>query len=123
MLSWIPLIGPILQGLFTTASTIYSKFKDTQVAMRTADTADAQVGAQIIAQTNDDISLRIIRDVALVPPVLWGGLIGWDTIVAKRFPEWMFRVADFPENVQYIPYGAYAFLFGVLGMNMWARTR
>lgn len=110
-----------MQGLFTTASTIYSKFKDTQVAMRTADTADAQVGAQIIAQTNDDINLRIIRDIALVPPVIWSAIIGWDTIVALRFPDFMFHVSDYPANVQYIPYGAFAFLFGVLGMNIWKR--
>ena len=121
MLGWIPLIGPILQGLFSTASTIYSKFKDTQLGMRQSDTADAQVGAQIIAQTNDDINLRIIRDIALVPPVVWGGLIGWDTIVAKNYRWLMFGVENYPEAVQYIPYGAYAFLFGVLGMNIWKR--
>lgn len=121
MLAWIPLLGPILQGLFSTASTIYGKFKDTQVAMRTADTEDAKVGAQIIANTNDDISLRIIRDTALVPPVVWSSIIGWDTIVAKRYPDWMFHVANYPDAVQYIPYGAFAFLFGVLGMNIWKR--
>ena len=118
---WIPLIGPILQGLFSTATTIYSKFKDTEVAKRTADTEDAKVGATIIASTNDDISLRIVRDIALVPPVVWGGLIGWDTIVAKNYRWLMFGVENYPEAVQYIPYGAYAFLFGVLGMNIWKR--
>lgn len=121
MLSWIPLLGPIIQGLLNTASSMYGKFKDTEVAKRQSDTADAQIGAQIIKDTNDDISLRIIRDAALVPPVLWSSIIGWDTIVAKRFPDLMFHVADYPDNVQYIPYGAFAFLFGVLGMNIWKR--
>jgi hypothetical protein len=121
MLSWIPLLGPILQGLFSTASTIYSKFKDTEVAKRIADTEDAKVGAQIIQSTNDDINLRIIRDIALVPPTVWGGLIGWDTIVAKNYKWLMFGVENYPDSVQYIPYGAYAFLFGVLGMNIWKR--
>lgn len=121
MLSWIPLLGPIIQGLFSTATTIYGKFKDTEVAKRTADTADAQVGAQIIHDTNDDISLRIVRDAALVGPVAWSLIIAWDTIVALRYPSLKFRVADYPEAVQYIPYGAFAFLFGVLGMNVWKR--
>lgn len=121
MLSWIPLLGPILQGLFSTASSIYGKFKDTEVGLRVQDTADARVGAQIIRDTNDDISLRIVRDIALVPPVLWGGLIGWDTIVAKHYSYLMFGVENYPSSVQYIPYGAYAFLFGVLGMNIWKR--
>lgn len=121
MLSWIPLLGPILQGLFSTASSMYGKFKDTEVAKRTADTADAQVGAQIIHDTNDDISLRIVRDAALVGPVTWSSIIAWDTIVALRYPELKFGVANYPDAVQYIPYGAFAFLFGVLGMNIWKR--
>lgn len=121
MLSWIPLLGPILQGLFSTVSTIYGKFKDTEVAKRTADTADAQVGAQIVENNSQYLSIRIMTDAALLMPVVWSFLIGWDTIVAYRYPDWMFHVADYPPNVQYIPYGAFAFLFGVLGMNIWKR--
>lgn len=121
MLSWIPLLGPILQGLFNTASSMYGKFKDTEVAKRTADTADAQVGAQIIESNMQYLSIRIMTDAALLMPVAWSFLIGWDTIVARRYPEWMFHVADYPPTVQYIPYGAFAFLFGALGMNIWKR--
>lgn len=121
MLSWIPLVGPILQGLFNTASGIYSKFKDTQLGMRQQDTVDAQTAAQIIRDTNDDLGLRIIRDAALVMPVVWGALIGWDTIIAIRYPWLMFHVENYPASVQYIPYAAYAFLFGILGMNIWKR--
>lgn len=118
---WLPLIGPILQGLFSSATTIYSKFKDTEIAKRTSDTADAQVGATIIQSNMQYLSIRIMTDAALLMPVAWSFLIGWDTIVAKRFPDWMFHVADYPPTVQYIPYGAFAFLFGVLGMNIWKR--
>lgn len=121
MLSWLPLIGPIIQGLFNTASGIYSKFKDTQIGMRVQDTADAKVGAEIIESNNQYLSFRIMTDAALIMPVIWSTLIGWDTIVAKRFPDLMFHVADYPATVQYIPYGAFGFLFGVLGMNMWKR--
>jgi hypothetical protein len=118
---WLPLIGPILQGLFSTATTIYGKFKDTEVAIRTADTEDAKIASQIIRDTNDDICLRIIRDFALLPPVVWSSIIGWDTIVASRYPDLMFHVPNYPDAVQYIPYGAFAFLFGVLGMQIWKR--
>lgn len=121
MLSWIPLLGPILQGLFSTVGTVYGKYKDTEVAKRTADTADAQIGAHVIENNSQYLSIRIMTDAALIMPVAWSFLIGWDTIVAKRYPEWMFHVADYPQNVQYIPYGAFAFLFGVLGMNIWKR--
>lgn len=110
-----------MQGLFSTASSIYSTFKSTQVEQIKADVATSQVAAQIIHDTNDDIGLRILRDSALVFPITWGNLIGWDTIVAKRWPSLMFHVADYPTNVGYIPYVAYAFLFGVIGFNIWKR--
>lgn len=116
---WIPLIGPILQGLFNAATSIYSKFKDTQIAQIQADADAAHVGEQIIKDTEDDIGVRLLRDLALVPPVVWGALVGWDTIVAKRYPDLMFHTANYPEAVQYIPYGAYAFLFGYLGFKIW----
>jgi hypothetical protein len=125
MLSWIPLLGPIIQGLMTTGSSIYMKYKDTELGKlqtnRTNDLEEAKVAAQIIRDTNDDITLRIIRDAALVFPVLWGALIGWDTIVAKNYRWLMFGVENYPESVQYIPYMAYVFLFGVIGMNVWKR--
>jgi hypothetical protein len=131
MLSWIPLLGPILQGLFSTVTTIYSKFKDTQVGMRQADVEEAKVSAQIIHDTADDIGIRIWRDIALAMPVAWGTLIGWDTIIGARkangvpwhpwASDWMFHVGDYPPSVSYLPYVAYAFLFGVIGFNVWKR--
>jgi hypothetical protein len=116
---WIPLIGPILQGLMNTAASIYSKFADTKIAGIQAEVTDAQTAEKIIADTNDDLGLRIIRDFALVPPVLWSALIGWDTIVSLRYPWLKFHVSDYPEGVRYIPYGAFAFLFGLLGFKIW----
>jgi hypothetical protein len=109
----------------TTGSSIYMKYKDTELGKlqtnRTNDLEEARVSAQIIRDTNDDICLRIIRDAALVMPVAWGALIGWDTIMAKNYRWLMFGVENYPESVQYIPYMAYVFLFGVIGMNVWKR--
>jgi hypothetical protein len=110
-----------LQGLFSTASSIYSTFKSTEVEQIKADAATSQVAAQIIHDTNDDIGIRIMRDAALVFPVAWSALIGWDTIVSHNWPEWMFHVNPYPANVGYIPYAALAFLFGNIGLNVWKR--
>lgn len=119
---WLPLIGPILQGLFNTVSSIYAKAKDTQLGMRTADVEEAKVSAQIIRDTNEDIVLRILRDAALVFPIIWSALMGWDTIVAWRYPWLMWHVPNYPASVGYIPYAALAFLFGNIGMNIWKRN-
>lgn len=131
MFGWIPFIGPIIQGLFNTVSGIYSKFKDTQLGMRQADVEEAKVSAQIIHDTNDDIGLRIMRDAACLPVVVWMSLIGWDTILSGRdrlgvmYHPWakdlIWHVPDYPFSVSYIPYVVIAFLFGNIGFNIWKR--
>lgn len=125
MLSWIPLLGPILQGLFSTGATIYSKFKDTELGKlqtnRTADLEESKVAAQIITTTNDDIALRIMRDGLCLGPVVWTMIGSWDTIVAKHWPHLKFVVAEYPAAMDYLPYAVVVFLLGNIGLNMWNR--
>jgi hypothetical protein len=121
MFAWIPLIGPILQGLFNTASSIYTKFKDTQLGMRNADVEEAKVSAQIIHDTNDDIGIRILRDLVCLPVALWTMLIGWDTIVVSKWPYLMWHVEKYPDSVGYLPYAVLTFLLGNIGINAWKR--
>lgn len=121
MLGWIPVLGPVVEGIVS----IFQKKMDTDVQKlttnRTNDVEEAKVSASIIQMTNDSISLRIMRDAACFFPVLWSALIGWDTIVAIRFPDLMFHVADYPPNVAYLPYAALIFLLGNIGINTWKR--
>jgi hypothetical protein len=119
LLGWIPVIGPIIQGVTSIASGVFG----VETAKITAEVEETKVAAQIIHDTNDDISLRLMRDLALLFPVLWGALIGWDTIVSERWHWLMFHVNDYPKAVGYIPYAAYAFLFGNIGMNIWRRIK
>lgn len=116
---WLPLVGPILQGLFSTATSIFTKFQDTKLGMRVQEVEEEKVSAQIIATTNDDIALRILRDGLCLGPVVWCMLGSWDTIVAIRYPNWMFHIAPFPESMAYLPYAVVVFLLGNIGLNMW----
>lgn len=119
MLSWIPLLGPIIQGI----SSIFTGFfsAQTQLAATAANVtiATTQTSSQIIAETNDDVLLRILRDLTILPVTVWSALIGWDTIVAIRYPEWMFHVPNYPLSVSYLPYMVLVFLFGNIGLNIW----
>lgn len=119
MLSWIPLLGPILQGI----SSIFTSFWNKEVQIKQAEVQEniavTQTSAQIIKTTNDDILLRILRDLAILPVVIWSALIGWDTIIAIRYPEYMFHVANYPPSVSYLPYAVLIFLFGNIGVNIW----
>ena len=126
MLSWIPLLGPILQGLFSTASSIYSKFKDTQVGMRQQEVAEEQVAAQVIHDTNDDIGVRILRDAYCTPAVINVLLVGWDTILADPKQvhishSWMWHVAQYPDSYTWYLPSVAAFLVGTIGLNIWKR--
>lgn len=118
---WLPVIGPIIQGIVG----LFGKWQDTKLAtlktVRSSDIAEAQVSAQIIQTTQDDIGLRLMRDLVCFPVAVWSVLIGWDTIVAIRYPSMMFHVEKYPDSVGYLPYAVLVFLLGNIGVNMWNR--
>lgn len=124
MLSWIPLVGPILQGLFSTASTIYSKLKDTQLGMRNAEVEEAKVSAQIIHDTNDDLALRILRDIYCTPACVHLFFVSWDTIIAETTwvsHKWMWHTATYPASYAWYTTSVAVFLLGNIGLNIWKR--
>src|SRR6266481_7538697 len=122
MLTWIPIIGPIIQGIIS----IFTKKMDTTVQLtkieRDADTEEAKVSEHIIRDTQDDIGLRLMRDLICAPVVIWFGIIGWDTIISARqsgghgilfhpsLEPYIFTVANYPESVAYLPYAVMVFL-------------
>jgi len=119
MLSWIPLLGPIIQGLSSIFTGFFSEKTAAVQAASATTIAETNASVQIIQATQDDIALRIIRDAICVPPAIWSMLIGWDTIVAKHYPAWKFVVADYPSTVSYLPYAVLIFLLGNIGINTW----
>jgi hypothetical protein len=121
MLSWIPLLGPIIQGFIS----IWTKSQDNAIIRYKTDAVrdveEAKISANIISATQDDIALKIMRDAIVLPVAAWSFLIGYDTIVSYRWPEWMFHVNPYPETVEYLPYMVLVFLFGNIGLNAWKR--
>lgn len=123
MLSWIPLLGPIFQGI----SQIVGKFTDlASVKLTTTsqqEIAATQAATQIIQTTNDDILLRILRDLIIAPIAVWSFLLSWDTIIAENTwvsHDWMWHLASFDKTgAPYLPYVVLVFLFGNIGLNIW----
>lgn len=119
---WIPIIGPIIQGIVS----IFTKVEDTKLGKYkvdgSVDIEGMQASEQIIHDTNDDIALRIMRDMACFPVVVWTMFMGWDTIIAKTsWKVYQWHLPDYPEPVRYIPYVILAFLFGNIGFSVWKR--
>lgn len=121
MFAFLPILGPIIQGIIG----IFTKKMDTDVQKLTVsrqnDTEEAKVSAQIIHDTQDDLGIRISRDLICFPVAVWTALMTWDTIIAVHYPDWMWKVPNFPGDVQYIPYAVMVFLLGNIGINMWSR--
>lgn len=126
MLAFLPILGPIIQGLIS----IFSKALDNKVSIlkteRSSDIAEAQISAQIITTTQDDIGLRLMRDLIIFPVVVWTALLCYDTIIAETTwfdgQHWMWHLASFDKTgAPYLPYAVIVFLLGNIGINMWNR--
>lgn len=123
MLAWIPVIGPIIQGIVG----IFGKWQDTKLGTlkteRSSDIEEAKVSARIIETTQDSIGLRLMRDLVCFPIVVWVALVSWDTIVAESaYKEYMWHTAGFDKtSAPYLPYAVITFLLGNIGINMFNR--
>lgn len=121
MFGWIPLIGPIIDGIVS----IFSKWQDTQLGKYKVngevDVQAMKASEGIIAATKDDIGVRISRDLMIFPVSVWTSIISWDTIVAIRYPTLMFHVAPYPSSLEYLPYAVVTFLLGAVGLTIWGR--
>lgn len=123
MLAWLPIIGPIIQGIVS----IFNKQQDTKVEVlktnRSSDIEEAKISQQIIQTTQDDIGLRLMRDLVCFPIVVWVALVSWDTIIAESsWKAYMWHTAGFDRtSAPYLPYAVITFLLGNIGINMWNR--
>ena len=125
MFGWLPIIGPIIDGIVS----IFNKYKDTELGKYTidgkVDVAAMQASAQIIADTKDDIGTRLARDILLFPWAVYGGLSGWDYTVANHWPSLVFNTAVVPvqSGLSYLPYMVFAYLLGTAGFSIWKRGK
>ena len=119
MLSWIPILGPVIDGIvsifkgFTSVEIVKAK---TQAEV---DIAQTQATTSIIEATKNDIPIRIARDIIIFPWAAWAGLIGWDTIVAHHWSYLQWSVPAPPASVAYIPGMVLVFLLGNVGLYIW----
>lgn len=126
MLSWIPILGPIIQGIVSIFTTKMNTDLQVLQTNRTNDVEEAKVAATIIQTTQDDIGLRLMRDLVIFPVVIWTMLLSYDTIIAETtwldHDKWMWHLASFDKTgAPYLPYAVIVFLLGNIGINMWSR--
>lgn len=124
ILGWIPVLGPIFQGI---ASMVAPFFNEKGIAVKAAadvTIAETQASASIIQVTNDDICLRLLRDIYCTPACIHLFLVSWDTIIAETTwvsHKWMWHTATYPISYAWYPTTVAVFLLGNIGLNMWKR--
>lgn len=121
MFAWIPIIGPIIDGIVS----IFSKWQDTQLGKYTVDgKVDVEAmtaSANIVATTQDDIGIRLARDFLIWPIIIWTDLIVFVTLCKTMKPGWYFIVLPLPPAIEFLPYAVFTFLLGAVGLTMWNR--
>lgn len=121
MFAWLPIIGPIIQGIVS----IFVKAQDVKIVQYKTDAdkykAGAEASTQIIQTTEHNYGVLLSRDLVVFPASLWTALISWDTIVALRYPDLMFHVAPYPASLSFLPYAVLTFLLGTVAVNSWKR--
>lgn len=111
MLAFLPLIGPLLSGV----ASIASSWNATKIAK---DKNDLEEVKTRIASQRKDIRFQIQQDMVVFPVCIWMLLGTWDTIIAHRFPELRFIVEKFPAGpLEYLPFAVLAYLFGLAIRN------
>lgn len=122
-LSWIPLLGPILQGI-SGLITPFTNLDATKIKSAAhVDIAETQASVAIIQATNDDILLRILRDAFCLPAVILTWFVCWDTLWALHDRTLMWKTAALPPSYSWYPTAVAVFLLGNIGLNMFNRIR
>lgn len=116
-LGWIPIVGPIIDGVVS----IFSKFQDTELGKYQVDgqtdIAAWKAANELTLGFKDSIPVRIARDIIMFPGSVWCGLFIWDKIVAIHYPSLVWGVASLNGSMQYLPFALMTFFFGMAAIR------
>ena len=117
MLSWIPVLGPIIQGIVS----IFSKVQDKEIVKYkvdgTVDIEAMRASASTIHDLKDDIGVRLSRDLIMFPGSVWCSLYLWDKIVAHHYPTLVWNVASLDGPLAILPMALLTFFFGLAALR------
>lgn len=120
MLGWIPVIGPIIEGIVS----IFNKKMDTDVQQAKikseTDIAVYQTTNDLTRAFVNDIGVRVCRDIIMFPGSIYCGTIIWDRFMDIRHPDWVWGVLPLQGAMEYLPYALLTFFFGSAYLS-WSR--
>ena len=123
MFGWVPIIGPIIDGIVNTVKSFFD-YKSVQYKVDgSVDIEAMKTQAQIIESTKDDIGIRLARDLMLYPMAIWIDLVVWDNIVVHKYPDLVWTVERFPPGLEWFPYMVFGSIFGLGVLGMFKRFK
>lgn len=119
LLTWIPILGPIVQGLFSFLNKVQDK-EIVQIQTDGTTSVEAiKASAQVIHDTQDDIGVRLSRDLIMFPGSAWCALYMWDKIVDHHYPDLVWNVAALDGPLAILPSALLVFFFGYAAVRTW----
>jgi len=116
MFTWIPIVGPIIQGVVDIVKgqqdvSVKKYQEDTKRQGKETDADVAIIASRAsVALAQDSIGNRLMRDVIMYPIAVHTFLSYWDLIFAKH-PDFIIGVAQIPDSMKYLPGAVIAYLF------------
>jgi hypothetical protein len=121
MFGWIPIIGPIIDGIVS----MFNKIQDKDIVKiktdGTVDIASIKAAQEVTSSFKDDIGVRLARDIIMFPGSIWCGIYIWDKIMALRYPDLVWGVASLDGPMFMLPYALLTFFFGMSLKSMIGR--
>lgn len=118
-LSWLPVIGPIIQGLFSFLNKVQDKEIVRIQTDGTTQVTALKASADVTMHAQDDIGVRLCRDLIMAPGSAWCGLYLWDKIMAHHYPWLVWDVATLDGPLAVLPHALLVFFFGYAAIKTW----
>lgn len=131
-MGWLPIIGPILQGIISSIASIFNKRADVEIQKSNVElekkridgqvwVKEAELSTQIVRDHDQRLDLRIAQDLVVFPVVVMTALVTWDNIVTLPYPNLVWGIRPFLEGsgFTYLPYAVMTFLLGTIAVNTW----
>lgn len=122
MFAFLPIIGPIINGIINAVTTIFTKQQDitiekvkvggqTRISDNQTDLGVIQARSAVAIAFQNDLGVKLCRDLIMFPIALWTACIAYVYTFESVIPAYTWTVHALPESIAYIPYAVIAFLF------------
>lgn len=113
MLAFIPILGPIVQGV----TSVWSKYIDRDLAKIKDDSERIKLQHELTMSSTSKANADLQRDLLCFPVIIWTNMVIWDSIVVKNWKHLMINPVELPYPVSLLPIAVLCYLFGNAWLN------